>query len=600
MTPRRTRARWALPLLYVALGTTACDSLKSEPVPPPPPGEEEPPPELRVTVRTEGPEYCREGQWTIFVSVEGGTPERVELLTNAQEPMMLEAPYQHVIDCATHAEGRFSFVARAVGEDRNFEAESASVEVDRTPPTIVSWLPRLSHPATTSPLAFVFSEPLQPGSLQPVPTQLRDPDGFSVAHRAALSEDGTVLELVPTSPIRPPTTLHAVLLQRTLTDRAGNLLDPSLTAFSLTHNATYWPFARVTEPLDPTNSSVLPMSLALGSGVSGTMPVVGFTDSASETEEPAVARWDGHAWQQLPPLRAEDARSRLALGLQIAATRETLVATWREEVEETGFHQIHVVSYDGTAWRRLGAPYDTQSDFPKVKLALNSWGHPVIALEQMLELNETEVRVIEWNGTEWIALGEPLSANPAPRTPSWRAAVAADREVFVSWLETSADTGSLHLHVSMFENGRWFPVGSSIPISANTSVDRVEIAFQPYDRVALAWSEINPTTFVSTIRFSSAALRSGPPVWSTPETIEVLSGISLHESLRLVVDRDNEPWLAWTEYPFPQDNKTYYRRRRAGAWEPKQLISGETLSTFLLDGNAFPWVLSGFTVVRPQ
>ncbi|WP_237079003.1 Ig-like domain-containing protein [Myxococcus xanthus] len=584
----------------MALGTTACDNLKSEPVPPPPPGKEEPPPELRVTVRTEGPEYCREGQWTLSVSVEGGTPERVELLTNAQEPMTLEAPYQHVIDCATHAEGRFSFVARAVGEERNFEAESASVVVDRTPPTIASRRPLLSHPSVTSPLAFVFSEPLLPGSLQSVPTQLRDQDGFSVAHQAVLSEDGTVLELVPTSPIRPPTTLHAVLLQRTLTDRAGNLLDPRLVAFALTHNATYWPFARVTEPLDPTNSSVLPMSLALGRGVGGTMPVVGFTDSASETEEPAVARWDGHAWQHLPPLRAEDARSRPALGLQVAADGESLIATWREEVEETGFDQIHVVSYDGTAWKHLGAPHDTQSEYTQVKLTLGWLGRPVIALEQMLELGDTEVRVIEWNGTEWLALGEPLSANPAPRTSSWRAAIAADSEVFVSWLETSADTGALHLHVSMFENGRWFPVGSSIPIPADTSVDRVEIAIQPYDRVALAWSELNPTTYVSTIRFSSAKLRSGPPVWSTPESIEVLSQTSTHASLRLVVDRDNEPWLAWTEYPFPQDNKTYYRRRRAGAWQPKQLISGETLSTFLLDANAFPWVLSGFTVVRPQ
>ncbi|MFP2958342.1 Ig-like domain-containing protein [Myxococcus sp. 1LA] len=600
MNPRRTRARWALPRLYVALGTTACDDLKSEPVPPPPTGQEEPPPELRVTVRTEGPEYCREGQWTLSVSVEGGTPERVEFLTNAQEPMPLEPPYQHVIDCATHAEGRFSFVARAVGEDRNFEAESVSLEVDRTPPTIAARRPLLSHPAVTSPLAFVFSEPLLPGSLQAVPTQLRDQDGFSIAHQAVLSEDGTVLELVPTSPIRPPTTLHAVLLQRTLTDRAGNPLDPRLSAASLSHNATYWPFARATEPLDSTNYSVLPTSLALGSGVRGTLPVVGFINSASETAEPAVARWDGHAWEQLPPLRAEDARSRLPFGFQIAAAGETLIAIWREEVEETGFDQIHVVRYDGTAWQRLGAPYDTRSEYTQFKLALGWSGRPVIALERMIDLVETEVRVIEWSGTEWMQLGEPLSANPAPRTSSWRAAIAADREVFVSWLETSAATGALHLHVSTFANGTWFPVGSSIPIPEDTSVDRVEIAMQPNGRVALTWSEINPTTYVSTIRFSSAGVRSWPYGWSTPDSIEVLNQTSTHESLRLAVDRDNEPWVAWTEYAYPLDNKTYYRRRRAGVWEPKQLISGETLNSFILDENAFPWVLSNGTVVRPQ
>lgn len=600
MNPRRTRARWALPLLYVALGTTACDNLKSEPVPPPLPGEEEPPPELHVTVRTEGPEFCREGQWTLSVSVNGGTPERVELLTNAQEPMTLEAPYQHVIDCATHAEGRFSFVARAVGEDQNFEAESASVEVDRTPPTIAARRPLLSHPAVTSPLAFVFSEPLLPGSLQSVPTQLRDQDGFSVAHQAVLSEDGTVLELVPTSTVRPPVTLHAELLQRTLTDRAGNVLDPRLPAVTLTHNATYWPFRRATEPLDPTNFSAFPMSLALGSGVSGTMPVVGFVNTASNTEDPAVALWDGQSWQRLPPLRAEDARSRRAEGIQVAARGTTIVAAWRERVEETQSEQLHVVRYTGTAWERLGTPYDTPSGYTQVKMVLDWEGSPVIALERMNGLAATEVRVRRWTGMEWLPLGEPLSANPAPQSYARRSAITADREVVVSWMEESADTGALHLYVSKFENGEWALVGTPIPITADASAERVAIALAPYGRVLIAWSELNHTTLTSIIRFSSAAMDPWQSNWSPPDQIEALSQATTNDSLRLVVDSHGEPSVAWTEYPAALEQKSYYRRRRAGAWEPKQLISGETLLTFLLDENAFPWVLSGNTVVRPQ
>ncbi|GEN11810.1 hypothetical protein SAMN05443572_115172 [Myxococcus fulvus] len=66
------------------------------------------------------------------------------------------------------------------------------------------------------------------------------------------------------------------------------------------------------------------------------------------------------------------------------------------------------------------------------------------------------------------------------------------------------------------------------------------------------------------------------------------------------MDGHDEPWLAWTEYPSLEGIKSYYRRRRAKAWQPKQLISPGELSAFLVDENAFPWALSGMTVVRPQ
>ncbi|CAM4490161.1 MULTISPECIES: Ig-like domain-containing protein [Myxococcus] len=602
MPPRSTRVRWALPLLYLALGTAACDPLKSEPKPgqPPPIGEEEPPPELRVTVRTEGPEFCREGQWTLSVTVEGGTPERVELLTNEQAPMTLEAPYRHVIDCATHAEGRFSFLASAVGEEQNFEAEEASVVVDRTAPTIVSRRPLLSHPSVSAPLAFVFSEPLLPGSIQATPTQLRDQNGFSVPHQAVLSEDGTVLELVPSSPLRPPVTLHAELLQRTLTDRAGNLLEPNLSVYTRTHSATYWPFSRVTEHEGPLNT-YYPVSLALGGVFPRTMPVVGFANLYSpESDEPSVARWDGHTWQQLPPLRAATERTRPAQNLQVAAHGESIVATWLERDEETGFDHIHVVRYVGTDWERVGMPHAVESDSTQVKMTLGEFGRPVLAVERLIDFLETELRVIRWTGTEWLALGDALGENPERFSSSQHAAIVVDSKVVVSWVERSVSGDTLNLHVRVFENGSWSPVGEPLPITEGTLMERVELALQDYDRVVIAWSERHTNANVSTLRLTSAALDSWRAEWAPIEQVEVLSRVSTHDSLRLVVDHDNEPWLTWSEHTPASDTKSYYRKRRATGWEPKQIISGETLSGFLLDGNAFPWALSGGAVVRPQ
>ncbi|WP_426755823.1 Ig-like domain-containing protein [Myxococcus sp. Y35] len=586
---------------------------------PPPPHEEEPPPALRVTVRTEGPAFCREGLWTLTVSVEGDTPERVELLTNGEAPTRLEAPFQHVVDCATHAEGRFAFTARAVAGDRSFDAEAVAVTVDRTPPTIVAARPSHKYPSVASPMAFVFSEPLRPDSLQSEPTELQDffnSRPIPVAHQAVLSDDGMVLELVPTSPLQPPVSLAATLLQRSLTDLAGNSLDPSLPDFVLRHSANYWPFVSVTAPLLPEHVDPLPASLVLANGVAGTTPVVGYFDYdyMTNAHKPTIARWDGHAWQRLPPFRAANEGSANIIAFQVAARDDAIVAEWRERDAVTGLEQSHVANFTGNGWEHLPVPDDTPSKYDWVKMTLAPQGRPVIAVGRSIDTYETEVRVIRWTGTEWQRLGEPLSENPAPRTPAWQVAIAADdTRVVVSWEEKAVELGppSSYLHVRTFENGSWVPVGASIPVREYSSVNDIALAIQPDHRVIMAWAESG--AWIDTgngpiigipdvIRFSSAALGTSQTSWAPPEDAVFLPDINTYASLYLVVGPDIEPWLAWDErsvngYIFA---RSYITRLRATGWEPKQLIGYEPLYGFLLDEDGSPWALLGDDVVRPQ
>ncbi|WP_368738115.1 Ig-like domain-containing protein [Myxococcus sp. AM009] len=550
-------------------------------------------------MNTEGPAFCREGLWTLAVSVEGGTPERLELFTNGEAPTRLAAPYQHVVDCATHAEGSFAFRARAVAGGQNFDAADVSVTVDRTPPTIVSVRPDHSHPSVSSPMGFVFSEPLLPSSLQSAPAELVGPGGLPVAHQAVLSEDGTVLELVPTSLPQPPVTMGAMLLQKDMTDRAGNPLDPVLPDFAVLHHATYWPFGRVMA-----FPGSWPTSLALESGDAGTVPVVGFIHDAQGAGEPTVARWNGDEWQHLPPLRAANARSASASGLQVVQKDGALVAAWCEGDAANGGPRLHVASYTGTAWQPLGAPYDIQSESTQVKLALGKQGRPVIALERNVSDSDTEVRVIHWTGTEWRALGGLLDEHPVPNTPARRVAIATDdTRVLVSWVEAAADIGPPHnyIHVRAFENGNWVPVGVSIPVAGLTVMENIVLAIQPDSRAVIAWTEREFSVSDGTLRFSSAALDSSQPTWASPEYVDIRPGSGWYASLQLVVGHDNEPWLAWTEYRrYSPEPYSYYRRRRATGWEPKQLIAGARLWEFLLDEDGHPWALSGDTVVRPQ
>ncbi|NOK06350.1 MULTISPECIES: Ig-like domain-containing protein [Myxococcus] len=612
MNPRSTHARWAVPLLFAALGTAACDTFRPEPMPPHHP--EAPHSKLRFTVQTEGPEFCREGLWTLSVSVEGGTPGRVELLTNGGAPTTMEAPYQHVVDCATHAEGRFAFVVRTVVGNRSINAGEASVTVDRTPPTVIATRPRGSYPSVSSPMAFVFSEPLLPSSIQSEPTELINRNGIPVpvAHQAVLKENGTVLELVPTSPLQPPVEMSATLLRRSLTDLAGNPLDPSLPDFAFRHFATYGLFASVTELLLVDDVLPIPTDFLLERGAAGTMPVVGFLqfDYRTNTQVPALARWDGNAWQRVPSFHTVIEGASNLVAFQFSARDGEIVAEWREREAVTGLEQIHVASFSGTGWDHFPVPIDTPSKYDWVKLTLAPQGRPVITVGQSTNPDETEVRVLRWTGTEWQSLGAPFSENPAPRTLARRVTIAADdTRVVASWDEAAIDLGppAGYIHVKAFENGSWGPVGAPIPFMAHSFVDNIALAIQQDHRVLMAWTEhgtyIDPWngTIVHTaaIRFSSASLADSQPTWAASEFIGP-SYEPNYSPLHLVVGRDLEPWLAWSERgTYAYAGRSYVRRLRATGWEPEQFI-GFGLFGFQLDEDGNPWALLGNTVMRPQ
>jgi hypothetical protein len=353
-------------LLCAALGLIACDPLKLNPDLPPPVEEEPPPLELQVTLTTEGPAFCREGTWMLSVSVAGGTPERVELSTHGQPPVKLDSPYQYSVDCATAYEGSYSFVARATAEGRTFESASASVVVDRTAPRITSWRPKTFYPTVDTPVEMVFSEPLLPESLQAAPTLLRDGNGFSVPHQAVLTEEGRVLRLVPSAPLQSPVTLYVELVQRSMTDRAGNPLEVEPSEVYYQSQFNYWPFARWAEA---------PMSEKSIEGVSFTLetfpqtrPAVAFVEReiGGPVESPPAAPGDGRASEQAgaPAARGElEGRH----GARLARDRpreqhgaDSRVAVRRHVLDAVGRAARHTVPHhpiqDGAGHERVPRP----------------------------------------------------------------------------------------------------------------------------------------------------------------------------------------------------------------------------------------------------
>ncbi|MCY1018491.1 Ig-like domain-containing protein [Pyxidicoccus sp. MSG2] len=604
MQPRHPRA-WTPLLLCAALGLIACDPLKLNPDPPPPVEEEPPPLELQVTVATEGPAFCREGTWMLSVSVAGGTPERVELSTNGQPPMKLDSPYRYSVDCATADEGSYSFVARARAEGRTFESASASVVVDRTAPRIASWRPKTFYPTVDTPVEVVFSEPLLPESLQASPTLLRDGNGFSVPHQTVLTEEGRVLRLVPSAPLQPPVTLYLELVQRSMTDRAGNPLKVEPSEVYYQSQFSYWPFARG-EEAPMSEKSIEGVSFALET-FPQTRPAVAFVEreigGPVESGELVVTRLVGGTWERLPPPRAMDARAnRPELPRLEVNWKGDMVLAWLETDRASDMERIHVSRYDGTSWTLLGEPLDTQSRITQYKMVLDTNGYPVLVyLERELDL-----RVVRWSGSAWQFLGDPLSGNPGIVSRAESAAIAVDvMSVVVAWSETPPGKDSPHVFVMEFREGSWKSVGTPFRGLPGGRAGKVAVAMRSAaDSPVVAWIESSSNLEDETLFISSWKVTSTTLGWTPPEQLQGMT--QYHHSLGvpwLVIGAGQEPWVAWQRRD-SASTSVIYRKHRSTGWEPEQFVAGTMLYGFQLDEKSFPWVAVGYpheeAILRPQ
>ncbi|MCP3142790.1 hypothetical protein [Pyxidicoccus xibeiensis] len=598
MKPGLTRCTWVPLLLCTALGSLACDSLKSEPTSSPK-TDDTSGGQLLVTLSTEGPEFCREGQWTLSVHVEGN-PDKVELVTQAEgdpEPSVsdLTPPYRHAVDCATHAQGLVTFAARAVLGEQSVTSRSATVVVDRTPPVVGLSRPDGSFPHVHEAPEIGISEPLLAGSLEVSPTVLRDDRGFSVAHQVVLSEDGKVLRLVPASPLRPPAILHVDLSQVKLKDRAGN---QGVGVHS--HRIRYWPFSRVGDLWH--NPSHYLHSLATEQFPEG-RPVLAFvtTESFGVVPQLGVNRWNGTAWEPLPAPREPHARAVAPELPRLATSRlgSALVLAWSETQDSTSW--IHVVKHDGMSWVRLGAPLDTRDTHPRFQLALDWWGRPFLVYPD----GAGGLRVMRWSDTAWEPLGDPRGAIPELQTYAGHPAITVEGgTVFVAWSGfPSREDDAQHVFVTRYANGRWHRMGRLLRGTEQGSTWDLAIKGEGEDDVVVAWRESAPDRATGMLFVSrwNGDLSLGD--WGTPERIQAATELLYLGPPLLELDADGEPWVAWQRRG-SGDAEGVYRRRRATGWEPEQFIAGEMLSGFRLDAKGLPWASAGYpgdlTIIRPQ
>lgn len=602
---RRAPRSWTSLLLGAVLALCACDTLKSEPDPAPPLQEEQeqtPDPELRVSVKTEGPEYCRQGLWTLTVSIEGGTPDWVGLVRSGYGAIELPLSNQYLVNCDLNAEGRYTFIVQAALKEKYFTSTPVSVVVDRTPPRIESWLPKEHYPSVDAPVEVIFSEPLRPESLQLGPTLLRDDKGFMVPHTATLSEDGRALRLVPSSPLRLPVTLYAELVQHGMTDLAGNPLLPEASAARYQWQVAYWPFAQVGAPVSGRSTGWM----AFDTGPEPVAALIEY-DSYDPTDrgELFVQRMKGEAWERLPEPRALPSRSMTPMNPKLQVLGGKVVLAWAEDPPSLGGKAlIHVSRFEGGAWTLLGTPLETGSPFIDFGMALDSGGDPVLVYGE----SEVDLRVARWTGTAWELLGGPLRGNAQAVSAVEYPSIAVDSSrVVVAWSESPAQGLPNHVFVREYRSGSWAPLGPPLRGSVDGGTHEVVVALgRAADSPFVAWTEHGSSSRNGFVYASSFRQDGSSGSWAPPEPVLEMSQLfgGVLRGLWLLMDSSQEPWVVATRSTSNITTASYFRRHRATGWEPEQLIGEVAIHGVGLDEEDTLRVAAGDVphgaVLRPQ
>lgn len=369
---------------------------------------------------------------TLQVVVAGGTADEVQLLRDGVVLVTLEAPYTFDWDTTGEPEGTYELRARASAGGQEFVSDVRVVTVDRTAPTVVSRTPTPGDDNVSVDALFRagFSEPVLPGTVNDSTVIVTE--GSGTALEKSLSVSGTGQEFTASLSTAPsvPNAL-TIALTDGITDRAGN---------ALVVPASAWQVA-------------LPEWVDLGGALSahsGSTDVVGS-----------------------PSLVVTNA------GVPILA--------WSEEDGTT--NNVHVRRWDGARWLALGGALSANPGATKAfapSLALDGAGNPTVAWHESDGTNQ-KIYVRRWNGSDWVVVGNGLSAKSGTDARSPSLALDTTGSPTVAWQESNGTT--TFIHVQRLVGRDWESLGGALisdPASDSSFAPSLKLdAGQP----VIAWME---------------------------------------------------------------------------------------------------------------
>ncbi|WP_375757957.1 Ig-like domain-containing protein [Corallococcus exercitus] len=478
-------------------------------------------------VPTPGKAYTR-GPLLLQFTVEGGAAEQVEILKDATVLVKpTGSPYSFTWDTTQEAEGTYQLSIRATRGGAVFTSAPRTVIVDRTAPTVASFLPARDAAAVGvhESIQVTFSEPMNPLSVTEAAVGLKTGTGAAIAKSVTLSSDGKTLNVTPLSALTAPSTVQVDLTAATsvLTDLAGNgVVSAPAWSFSV---PTWLPLGGAISAVGgATSANEVVLKLDHEE-----QPVIAWTESDGMALNVYVARWTGTAWSILGGAlnglgtAGTDAEHP---SIVINKSNQPIVA-WHEASGDGEINNIFSRRWTGTTWETLPSltlPYYGGYDY---------LGSPTLALEETGALslyanyaNEGESVIRHYRLTDG-AISWSLSTLPTPSGYSR----AQDPTVVISGTQTFS-------------------------------------AFSIFDFNG----EGDGTRGISVVENDGVLL--GGRLLGTAAATPTLS-----------VDGNGRPWVAWVESPSNQpssDGQIYWARWEGSAWSTPLLASTSTT------GNSTP------------
>ncbi|NOK19383.1 Ig-like domain-containing protein [Corallococcus carmarthensis] len=489
-------------------------------------------------VPTPGKAYTR-GPLLLQFTVEGGAAEQVEILKDAAVLVKpTGSPYSFTWDTTQEAEGSYQLSIRATRGGAVFTSAPRTVIVDRTAPTVASFLP--ARDAATvgvhDSIQVTFSEPMNPLSVTAEAVGLKTGAGEAIARSVAISADGKTLTVTPLSALSAPSTVQVDLTAATgiLTDLAGNgLASPPTWSFLV---PTWLPVGGAISAVEG-KTSVEDVVLKMDRD---DQPVLAWVESDGSSKNIYVARWTGAAWSRV----GSGLSGLVGIGTDAAHPALTItpqnqpVIAWDEASGNDVERILFLRQWTGSTWvSPPSAPLPTSSQeysaFPA--LAYDTQGNLILHVCDA-DIYNSFVRGFSLAplGTEWKDLH---SAQPASHFNSGSISVAVSGDNIFTAYSTYNDATEKR-SIAVLPNDAAPLGGITLGSNARTPSLAVDASLQPW----VAWTQsesIDPNTD-GQIYWS----RWNGGTWASPQNISATSTGNSHPSIALGTGAPHV--LAWS------------------------------------------------------
>ena len=183
-----------------------------------------------------------------------------------------------------------------------------------------------------------------------------------------------------------------------------------------------------------------------------------------------VYEYDGSDWRQLGEdvLRAVP-QSNYTVGLDLSGDGRTLAVASPIVADDRGESRLRsgvgVYVFEDSAWRPRGEiTREASDDFLAESLSLSADGTRLAVGSGLPDDNRGRVEVYEYDGAEWVGVGEPIEGRVAGETFGWEVELSADgRRLVVGapdvWNELD-DAGKVSVYE--YADGEWLQRGGNL------------------------------------------------------------------------------------------------------------------------------------------